>query len=85
MEIRKIVVIRESVLAEAGKPVAPPVNRVAGIAVISNPFAGRHWARIFEVTHDQPARKVWEIVIDDPTMGWAVYRSQRFPDLYGNL
>ncbi len=41
MEIRKIVVIRESVLAEAGKPVAPPVNRVAGIAVISNPFAGR--------------------------------------------
>lgn len=41
MEIRKTVIIRESVLAEAGEPAAPPVNRVAGIAVISNPFAGR--------------------------------------------
>jgi arylsulfate sulfotransferase len=45
-------------------------------------FAGRHWARIVEVTHEMPARKVFELVIDDPAMGWAVYRSERIPSLY---
>ena len=45
-------------------------------------FGGHHFARILEVTHDTPAKKVFEIVIDDPAMGWAVYRSERVPSLY---
>lgn len=43
---------------------------------------GKHWARIFEVTHESPADKVFEIVIDDPETGWAVFRADRFPSLY---
>ena len=39
--VRKIVFVEERVLAEAGKAVAKPVTRVAGIAVIQNPFAGQ--------------------------------------------
>ena len=39
--VRKIVFVEERVLAEAGRAVARPVTRVAGIAVIQNPFAGQ--------------------------------------------
>jgi hypothetical protein len=39
--IRKIVFVEERVLAEAGKTAATAVTRVAGIAVIQNPFAGQ--------------------------------------------
>ena len=39
--VRKIVFVEERVLAEAGKAAAKPVTRVAGIAVIQNPFAGQ--------------------------------------------
>ena len=39
--VRKIVFVEERVLAEAGKAVAQPITRVAGIAVIQNPFAGQ--------------------------------------------
>ena len=39
--IRKLVVIVEQTLQEAGQDVSPPVRRAAAIAVISNPFAGR--------------------------------------------
>jgi len=45
-------------------------------------FAGRHWARIVEVTNDTPAQKVFELHIEEPSMGWAVYRSERLPSLY---
>jgi hypothetical protein len=38
--IRKIVFIEERVLAETGKAAARPITRVAGIAIIQNPFAG---------------------------------------------
>lgn len=48
----------------------------------ASPIGGKHWARIFEVTHESPAEKVFEIVIDDDRGGWAVYRSQRVPSLY---
>ena len=41
-DIRKIVVIIEEVLTEAGEPVSPPTRRAAAIAVIRNPFAGRY-------------------------------------------
>jgi hypothetical protein len=39
-DIRKIVFVTERILAEAGAPAAAPVTRVAGIAVIRNPYAG---------------------------------------------
>ena len=42
MDVRKIVVTKETVSAEAGKTAPRPVTRVAGIAVITNPYAGRH-------------------------------------------
>lgn len=45
-------------------------------------FGGHHFARILEVTHESPAEKVFEVVIDDPAVGWAVYRSERIPGLY---
>ena len=41
MEIRKIVITTEEVVADAGQRLARPVRRVAGIAVIANPYAGR--------------------------------------------
>jgi hypothetical protein len=39
--VRRIVFVEERVLAEAGKAAARPTTRVAGIAVIHNPFAGQ--------------------------------------------
>jgi hypothetical protein len=41
MAARKIVFIKEHILAEAGSAAPAPVTRVAAIAVIDNPFAGR--------------------------------------------
>lgn len=43
MEIRKLVVLKEVVFAEAGKKSLRVVNRVAAIAVIENPCAGRYF------------------------------------------
>lgn len=40
--IRKIVVVLEETLEEAGRPVVPPTRRAAALAVIENPFAGRY-------------------------------------------
>jgi hypothetical protein len=47
-----------------------------------NIFAGHHWVRIIELTHDTTPAKVWEMVIDDPRVGWAVFRAERVPSLY---
>ena len=44
--------------------------------------AAHHWTSVMEVTHDETAEKVWELVIDDPAGGWASYRVERFPSLY---
>lgn len=41
MDVRKIVFTSEEILAEAGDRLPRPVHRVAGIAVIKNPYAGR--------------------------------------------
>lgn len=41
MDVRKTLCIEEVVLMEAGTPLARPVRRVAGLAVIANPYAGR--------------------------------------------
>jgi hypothetical protein len=42
MEIRKIVTIVEEVLADGERKVAKPIKKVAAIAVIKNPFAGKY-------------------------------------------
>ena len=41
VEIRKIVTVREQVLGEMGRKVPRPIVRVVGMAVITNPFAGK--------------------------------------------
>jgi len=41
MDVRKTLFVEEVVLAEAGTPLARPVRRVAGLAVMANPYAGR--------------------------------------------
>ena len=41
MDARRILYVEDNVLMEAGKPLARPVRRVAGLAVIANPYAGR--------------------------------------------
>jgi hypothetical protein len=41
LDLRKIVVTREVVLAEMGVATTRPIVRVVGMAVIRNPFAGR--------------------------------------------
>lgn len=52
----------------------------------SNPAAGNQWARILEVTHTQPAKKVLELVIGNsrkpPNESWLVYRSTHLPGFY---
>jgi hypothetical protein len=41
MRIRKLVTVTEEVLEDGGRKAARPVKKVAAIAVIANPFAGR--------------------------------------------
>ena len=41
MQLRKVQFIKETVHAEAGERVTEPIRRVAALAVIDNPFAGR--------------------------------------------
>ena len=40
--IRKIVTIVEETHTEAGQSIAPPTRKAAAVAVVHNPFAGRH-------------------------------------------
>jgi Amino acid synthesis len=42
MEIRKTVTVVEEVLREGSRPVNSPLKRVAAIAVVRNPYAGRY-------------------------------------------
>jgi arylsulfate sulfotransferase len=42
----------------------------------------QRWARVMELTHDQPAEKVWEMRLQDNDMGWSIYRAERLPSLY---
>ena len=41
MRIRKLATVVEEILEDGGKAVARPVRKVAAVAVIENPFAGR--------------------------------------------
>lgn len=42
MEIRRLLVTKDVVYSEAGKKGARPITRAIALAVIHNPFAGRH-------------------------------------------
>jgi hypothetical protein len=47
--IRKLLTIVEETHQEAGEKVAPPTRKAAAIAVISNPYSGRHVADLAEL------------------------------------
>ena len=49
MTARKTVFVKEQIVAEAGSPALQPVSRVAAIAVIANPFAGRFESDLSEL------------------------------------
>ena len=42
MRIRKLVTVTEEILEDGGRPAARPLKKVAAVAVIENPFAGRY-------------------------------------------
>ena len=42
MKIRKLVTVTEEILEDGGRRAAKPVKKVAAVAVIENPFAGRY-------------------------------------------
>jgi amino acid synthesis protein len=42
MTLRKISLIKETILADAGVAAAQPITRAAALAVVTNPFAGRY-------------------------------------------
>ena len=44
--VRKVVTLRERVFGELGEAAARPVTRVAALAVVGNPFAGRFLANL---------------------------------------
>ena len=51
-DLRKHVVLKETIRSEGGFPAATPVIRVAGLGVIANPFAGRSvddLSRLFDI------------------------------------
>jgi Amino acid synthesis len=42
LEIRRSLLLRDSVASEMGKPLQRPIVRAVGMAVIANPYAGRY-------------------------------------------
>lgn len=48
--------------------------------------AGQRWARIYEVTHTQPSKKVFELLVKEDKqanpVGWKLYRAYKLPSLY---
>ena len=42
MEIRRLLVTKDVVYSEAGRNAPRPITRAIALAVIHNPFAGRH-------------------------------------------
>lgn len=55
------------------------------VKLSENVSGARKWARIVEVTHTTPARKVFELIVGDESKadlpGWAIYRSRHLPSL----
>lgn len=66
MQVRKFVVIKETVFAEPGGGAANIVTRVAGLAVVSNPFAGQgqvaDLSELFETGRDLGAQLMPDVV-----------------------
>lgn len=65
MNIRKTMVIRETVNAEGGKRADAPITRVAGIGLIENPFCGRFvedLGELFQIGHDLGEQLMAEIL-----------------------
>jgi hypothetical protein len=54
--IRKILFVEERVLAEAGQAAVTPITRVAGIAVVKNPFAGKGYVEDLSALFDVGAQ-----------------------------
>ena len=52
MEIRKIVTIVEETRKEMKKDLPKPIKRAAAMAIIKNPFAGKHQEDLSELTED---------------------------------
>jgi hypothetical protein len=42
MKIRKLVTVIEEILSDGGRPARRPLKKVAAVAVLENPFAGRY-------------------------------------------
>ena len=42
MKIRKLVTVVEEILSDGGRPARRPLKKVAAVAVLENPFAGRY-------------------------------------------
>jgi len=57
MRIRKMLTVVEEIYEDGGRKAARPVKKVAAIAVIENPFAGRFVEDLQELvkTGDRPA------------------------------
>ncbi len=67
----------ENILITDGARIRRPDGTPGG-----HPMQGHKWARVLEVTHTTPAEKVFEVILDDLTWGWTIYRSERIPSLY---
>ena len=49
MKIRKLLTVKEEILADGGRAAERPVTKVAAVAVIENPFAGRFVENLAEL------------------------------------
>jgi hypothetical protein len=56
MEIRKIVFVEERVFSEMGHAAARPITRVAALAVVRNPFAGKGYVEDLSALFDIGAK-----------------------------
>ena len=67
-------------LPETGNVLITDGGRTRTIGTAGGEPEDRRWARILEVTRDDPAETVFVLVIDDDTpTGWHVYRAGRWP------
>ena len=41
MNLRKLSLTKETIFADAGRPISPPITRAVAVAVVKNPFADR--------------------------------------------
>jgi len=64
-----------NVLITDGGRIAGPDGQIMGT------FGGRHWARVLEGTYDGK-QKVWELISDDPSQAYSMYRAERYRGLY---